>query len=717
MMSNVMPVSYSRIAKRFVLHAYDVFALVAITVIVSACLPRTAYAYVDPSVMTYTIQALAGVAVALSAVAGVVFRRTRKKIFKLLRIEPKHEVEPEITRIDPNRKAEVDAIAREALRKSEADRVGRVSDYAPDWKKRLPAALAVACLFVFTFMIVAPYELIAGNESSLVFGLSQLWGVFVLPAIAVALVLTLIVSILRGKGFNLVLMLLFGFSLATYIQVAVLNGQLPSSDGSNVDWSNYTTITCVTLLVWIAIFIAPYVLSNLNRSRARILVTVVSVVLIVVQAAGVVSLFMPKQGAASDGAQAPPSQLVTTEQGMLTVSPKDNIIVFVLDMYDENIDLVPGVSSHPDLLKEMTGFTWFQNAAGSITPTRDAVPTILTGHELTHDENYEEFTKGRFEDATYLSDLKAAGYNVGIYTDVIDPNIAYFKDNLSNAHVLDGSAGSAISLNEVGALKSIYMCALFRDLPWTLKPFFWFYTDDINTAMVSQTIAEGEQAAEIGAGTPYTINDPLFGDKLKGMGLSATDDGEKGSFRFIHLMGPHYPYTMDSNGRRVEQTTREEQAVGSMNLVSEYLRQLKALGLYDDATIIITSDHGWFISSDPFSLTDTAVDPIMLVKPPLSAEEAAQPIVESDAPVSLLDIMPTALACAGVPDSGAGDGVNAFSVTDPDRVRTYRHLSKDAEGQEHGIVEYEIIGDSSELGNWIPTGWIMHYPEGYWEQR
>ena len=32
-----------------------------------------AWAYVDPSVMTYTIQALAGVAVALSAVAGVAF--------------------------------------------------------------------------------------------------------------------------------------------------------------------------------------------------------------------------------------------------------------------------------------------------------------------------------------------------------------------------------------------------------------------------------------------------------------------------------------------------------------------------------------------------------------------------------------------------------------------------------------------------------------------
>ena len=52
-----------------------VAALTAVWVLVPAA---PAYAYVDPSVMTYTIQALAAVAVALSAVLGVAFRRTRR---------------------------------------------------------------------------------------------------------------------------------------------------------------------------------------------------------------------------------------------------------------------------------------------------------------------------------------------------------------------------------------------------------------------------------------------------------------------------------------------------------------------------------------------------------------------------------------------------------------------------------------------------------------
>ena len=42
-------------------------------------------AYVDPSVMSYTVQAIAGVAIALGVVFGVVWRRLKKGDNKVLR--------------------------------------------------------------------------------------------------------------------------------------------------------------------------------------------------------------------------------------------------------------------------------------------------------------------------------------------------------------------------------------------------------------------------------------------------------------------------------------------------------------------------------------------------------------------------------------------------------------------------------------------------------
>ena len=37
-------------------------------------------AYIDPSVMTYTIQAIAGVVIAVGAVAGIYWRKAKKKV-------------------------------------------------------------------------------------------------------------------------------------------------------------------------------------------------------------------------------------------------------------------------------------------------------------------------------------------------------------------------------------------------------------------------------------------------------------------------------------------------------------------------------------------------------------------------------------------------------------------------------------------------------------
>ena len=43
--------------------------------------------YLDPSVMTYAIQAIAGVVIAIGAVAGIYWRKAKKKVSDKLGIE------------------------------------------------------------------------------------------------------------------------------------------------------------------------------------------------------------------------------------------------------------------------------------------------------------------------------------------------------------------------------------------------------------------------------------------------------------------------------------------------------------------------------------------------------------------------------------------------------------------------------------------------------
>lgn len=66
----------------------------------------TASAYIDPSVMTYLIQAIAGVVIAVGAAVGIYFRRAKKKINNKLGIDENANKEVESDEIIVNADAD-----------------------------------------------------------------------------------------------------------------------------------------------------------------------------------------------------------------------------------------------------------------------------------------------------------------------------------------------------------------------------------------------------------------------------------------------------------------------------------------------------------------------------------------------------------------------------------------------------------------------------------
>ncbi|MCI5516801.1 MAG: hypothetical protein MR427_04815 [Roseburia sp.] len=72
----------------------------------SVILSTSASAYLDPSVMTYAIQIVAGIVVAAGAVIGIWWRRAKKKVQDKLGIDEnaKKEVEDDIVEFDVENK-------------------------------------------------------------------------------------------------------------------------------------------------------------------------------------------------------------------------------------------------------------------------------------------------------------------------------------------------------------------------------------------------------------------------------------------------------------------------------------------------------------------------------------------------------------------------------------------------------------------------------------
>lgn len=216
--------------KRFALLAFDAVSLFAIAAVFALVCPKAyAHAYVDPSVMTYTIQALAGVAVALSAVMGVMWRRARRLLFKLLKIDENYgkTVEGCVSKVVGATHPDNACAAPTNLvvpKKGAARTI-------PSWPKRFGIALCAMAFVMFTYFVVAPYEIVGGNKDSLSFILRDVWLVMLIFAFVVGTLVALAISALKGKAFDILVAIAFALALGGFVQALFLNGGFPLPTG------------------------------------------------------------------------------------------------------------------------------------------------------------------------------------------------------------------------------------------------------------------------------------------------------------------------------------------------------------------------------------------------------------------------------------------------------------------------------------------------------
>ncbi len=664
----------------------DLVSALFLSFVFIACVNPPAYAYVDPSVMTYTIQALAGVAVALSAAIGVFFRRTRRKIFQVLHIdeESRKAKDPAVVMLDPvsdsyESSLEEARTAAQALTQASAGKVERPLS----WRARFVYALIVSVFASFTLLVAAPSEIVAANPTSLIFGVHDVWWILALFGLAVAAILSFALSAFRKKAFDTALVIVFCFGLLCWLQALFINEGLPTADGRSVNWGNFQTVTIVSTVVWVALLSIPPIIAHWHHRTSRLFATVASVCLIIVQGVGFGSLFVNAQ-----------SNLRVTEEGLFEVSPQNNVIVFVLDTYDTR-DANSIMRDDPHFFDALTGFTYYGNVAGSMIPTHYAVPFLLTNQLPQPEQTWGQYYANRYANSTFLDDISDAGYNIGIYTDSAEMDFNKPADLRQARETLNIHELSSVNVDPVEALLSLEQCAFFRDMPWLLKSHFWFYTDEVNQRVVATDLTADP------ANIQYHMNDGAYHEALDANGLTIKDDGGMGSFRFIHLLGAHYPVRLNAEGYTSDSASYDDQIRGSMKIVFDYIQDLKDLGLYDDATIIITADHGvWHITDE----NDYTTAPMLFVKPSQTSEEAQASLKKSNLPVSHCDIPATVIEAIG--DDPAPYGTVVYESADPNRTRYFYALYTKDDGTT-SIHQIEIDPDKPlSLSGWHETGLV-----------
>lgn len=550
-------------------------------------------------------------------------------------------------------------------------------------KKHSLRAAARACVALFTsfsVFVFAPIDTYLNNVSDLDMTLNQFaWGLVVCFALcfcALWLVL-LLADRLNGRLGTALMLLLFGGTLAFYIQGNFLNIGAAQLTGDENEYAVSVPSMVINTAIWAAITALPLALWLLTRrkhgDRALSLTRFVSLFLTAIQlftSVFTVSSILPQEQ----------KRYYLTNHGMTNVSDSDNVIVFILDnVADEYLSRM--IRDDPELLSEFTGFTHYPNIVGSYCNTAGSFALLMTGQKYLNQTSFGEFTAAAMTEDKLWPSLRDMGYSIflgegsGSSFDMREEYLPLF-DNLDSYSITVPS--------EAALLSRILHLTLFRFAPELLRPYLYVYklNRHINNAVTLKSDSGWER---------FTYENEVFKDSILQTPLTA-QAGKR--FLLYFLYGSHPPTTLNEFGETVAEYGNDlyTPLKGCMYILSIYLKQLKELGVYDNSSIIITSDHP--NKTDDADTMYTIRSPILMVKP----KNAQGFVVDNHAPVSFEDIRPTIAVLAG--GDGSQFGTSVFDWHEGDeRERLYyiyswsRNFNSDTYFTP--ITEYSVSEDMS----------------------
>lgn len=478
----------------------------------------------------------------------------------------------------------------------------------------------VCFLLAFMLLIFGPAEIFFANVAEFKFVYGEFAGRMALMAVVGSLIGAIIVACLPKVVRNVMLSIVFGVSVAGYAQVMFINEGLDLL-GMNPD--GYQVVTgqaVVNAIVWLVLIVLVAILAIWKEKIWKSVVAYGSVFLILIQAVALFSLaFSADEGAYTRENE---GDWFISGEDQYKVSANENIIVIVLDFFS-NQYLEPILEIYPDAIDCLKDFTYYNNTDCAYFGTYPSLAHFLSGNEPAPQISINDWTKNIWlSDKTqgFYQALREKNYVSNIYTP--DKNMLC---GMNSVEVLEGTFsnitndGQDLIVNYELLTQTMTKMSCYRFFPYALKPYVYTGVDEYAEVVVPRENKIQHQNFH-------------FYEGLLQNGLSVD---EKSNYYIVqHLMGPHV-YETGADGFYKPDSTKEETIKGCMVIVEAYLNQLKELGVYDNATIIVTSDHG--------APRDSQV--IFFMKNPGETHDE-MPI--SSAPISLTDYQATIAKAAGI---------------------------------------------------------------------
>ena len=536
--------------------------------------------------------------------------------------------------------------------------------------------ILVPLFFVMTLIWLGPLEIFATNSYEFSFALKDYWWAVVFFGILVFLSLVLILRFLPSKLSRFAKICIFAATLCCYIQTMFFNGHMQTFNNREITWD--IRLKILNLLIWLLVFVTVCValLKAKNGDKCE---DYAALFLSAIQFIALISLLVTTDIVSED------KNGYLSTKNMNVLSDKKNVIVFILDYYDGTY-VEESFARRPDLIEGLDGFVYYPNATSVHSRTYPSLPYLFSGEICYFDKEPKEYIKEAYDKWNLFDELSISGIDVGYY------GYDYFlSDSVKNK--ITNYERQSLKLRYAKVCKYMLKMALYRDMPYMIKARFKYDIDDINDSVRIDDTQENKEG--ISDKAFKVSNDTWFGETITSNPLSKSGD-MNASFRFYHLGGCHRDLSHPI-----------EMGIESFEIVEEYLRQMKDLGLYEDSTIIIMADHGKSGGGEiSESLPHETAVPLMMVK---MAGDADIPMRTSDNPVSHADYIPTVCDAFNI---DIEDGIPIYEVENKLRERYYYYTAFETdEDGEVLLQEYKVDGDARVPESYTYTGnsWDVRY--------
>ena len=351
--------------------------------------------------------------------------------------------------------------------------------------------------------------------------------------------------------------------VATYIQGNYLAGQLPTLDGTPIQWSNYTTvsiISCVMFFIVLAINVFIYIKFNEKYKKIICFVSAAIFIMLFVSLASIL--------ASNQQIYEPKGINTATNKDINKLSSNKNFLILLVDMEDsKTFDKVVKEDNKEYLFKD---FTYYPDTLSAYPFTRESIPFILSGMWFEEKTSFADYYNMALNESKFIQKLKDNKYDVNIYEQDLP-----WTD--SKALEINNIEAINSDMDKILFFKQEAKYILFKYLPFPLKKYSKIETLDYNVCRIEDTDNEGI----------FKLDNKIVYDVLDDIMLQ-----KENYFQFVHIEGGHYPWTLNKDFEEIEDGTYEDKIESSITVIEKYLDRIKKSGQYDNSIIIILADHG-----------------------------------------------------------------------------------------------------------------------------